>query len=458
MIDMYYNPDSFSWKGLEKEATKDDEKKYRKHAVFSNIRYLAMVQVFIAFSIALSVILADNVKGMNVFTAWCDWLQVGLIASLSVFYLFHRPRNEDEINNYHIIYLYSNAVIILFYGVATTLQSQAAGRPSVQYVVALILAALLVSVPFKKLGLLMAISAVFMISGSLAFKPEQGADLEMLIVNSAAVVIALFTAYHREKSARQIFFQKEMLQSLSSELEGKSLELENIVQAQLETLIRSEQLTRYLPPEVVDSILTGKLLSNKTEKAKITVFFSDIKDFTKTSDSLPPDDLARILNEYMTEMLKIARKHGATVDKFVGDAIMIFFGAPSKTDDRDHALRCLKMAIEMQNRMSVLKQKWYDEGIERPFSIRIGINTGECVVGNFGSLERQSYTAIGTQVNIAARLEKICDAGRIMISHATYALVKEEIKCADARNVEVKGITGPITVYEVDPGCGKDKK
>jgi len=149
----------------------------------------------------------------------------------------------------------------------------------------------------------------------------------------------------------------------------------------------------------------------------------------------------------MDEMTKIARKHGATLDKFVGDSIMIFFGAPEKTSDRGHALRCVEMAIEMQKKMKCLRENWRTNGIEKSFEIRIGINTGTCIVGNFGSPERLSYTAIGKQVNIAARLEQACTPGSILVSHPAYELIKNDIKCGPPARYILKGLSEEVLAY-----------
>jgi class 3 adenylate cyclase len=201
----------------------------------------------------------------------------------------------------------------------------------------------------------------------------------------------------------------------------------------------------------VDSIVKGeKHVTFENERRKLTIFFSDIKGFTETTDSMEAEELSLLLNEYLTEMTKIAHKHGGTIDKFIGDAIMIFFGAPESTTEKDQALRCVKMAIEMQNKMTELKGKWFKSGIEYPLEIRIGINTGTATVGNFGAEDRLSYTAIGGQVNLASRLEGLCNPGGILISHSTWANVEYEIPCKVRGKVKVKGINREILVYDVE--------
>jgi class 3 adenylate cyclase len=179
------------------------------------------------------------------------------------------------------------------------------------------------------------------------------------------------------------------------------------------------------------------------------LFFSDIKDFSEAADLLEPEDLSEVLNEYLTEMVRIGEAHGGTIDKFIGDAIMIFFGAPLCTHDVDHAERAIRMAIEMQETMTRLQDKWRRNGFEYPFELRIGINTGQASVGSFGSTGRMDYTAIGRQVNLAARLQQHCEPGKILISHSTWTLVRERIDCVFGGELTVKGVRDPVKVYEV---------
>ncbi|MCP5056079.1 MAG: adenylate/guanylate cyclase domain-containing protein [bacterium] len=111
---------------------------------------------------------------------------------------------------------------------------------------------------------------------------------------------------------------------------------------------------------------------------------------------------------------------------------MIFFGAPEATSDRGHALRAVRMSLAMQRRMSELREKWYTDGIQTPFRIRIGINTGVASVGDFGSEGRTAYSAIGNQTNLTARIQDYCEPGKVLISHTTWALVKDQISCEGA--------------------------
>ncbi len=216
-------------------------------------------------------------------------------------------------------------------------------------------------------------------------------------------------------------------------------------------------IRRYVPAQLAERILAGDYASlEKRQRRRLTIFFSDIRGFTEIADRIDPEDLNRMLNEYLREMTLIAEKYGGTIDKFVGDAIVIFFGAPHATDDRDHALRALRMAMEMQRRMRELRERWTVEIRSEPFEIRIGIHTGEASVGNFGSVGRLDYTAIGTHVNLAARLQTSCEPGKILISDETFRLVERDIRAAPRGEIRVKGIAHPIRVHEVE-GTGEEK-
>jgi len=221
-------------------------------------------------------------------------------------------------------------------------------------------------------------------------------------------------------------------------------------QREYELTRANELIRRYVPTQLADQILGGSYTeAAHPERKKLTIFFSDIKGFTETADQLEAEELSRVLNEYLSEMSAIALQHGGTVDKFVGDALMVLFGAPNATSDKDHASRAVCMARQMQKRMDQLREKWFHEGIQAPFQVRMGINTGLASVGNFGSQERMDYTAIGNQVNLAARLQSHAEPGRILVSHSTWALVKDEFSASPKGEIQVKGIHYPVKVYEL---------
>ncbi len=212
----------------------------------------------------------------------------------------------------------------------------------------------------------------------------------------------------------------------------------------------SEKLQTYLPHQFVEA-LAGEQDQPLPDyrRRRLTILFSDVQGFTRWTDRLEPEEVRQILNRYLSEMSKIAHKWGGTVDKFIGDALMIFFGDPEYIDDRRHALDCVKMALEMQARLDGLRREWQEQGYEDTLHIRVGINTGYATVGNFGSEERLSYTAVGGAVNLASRLETVSKPDCITISHSTYLLVKDEIKCLQQGEISLKGLPEPIKIYEV---------
>ncbi len=230
------------------------------------------------------------------------------------------------------------------------------------------------------------------------------------------------------------------LKQREQELADKSNDLEQL----------SNQLAKYLSPQVYESIFTGRQeVKLASARKKLTVFFSDIAEFTETADRLESEELTQLLNHYLTEMSRIALGHGATIDKYVGDAIVIFFGDPETQGVKEDALACVNMAIAMRNRMRDLEAIWRDSGIEKPLKCRIGINTGFCTVGNIGSEDRMDYTIIGGGVNLTSRLESAATPGEILISYETHALVKDEIHCEEHGEITVKGIAYPVTTYQV---------
>ena len=165
---------------------------------------------------------------------------------------------------------------------------------------------------------------------------------------------------------------------------------------------------------------------------------------------MQPEELTTLLNEYFTEMSAIALRHGGTVDKFVGDAILVFFGDPESLGVAEDARACLRMAVEMQRRLAELNGMWRRRGIERPFQVRMGINTGFCNVGNFGSVDRMDYTIIGAEANLAARLQSIAEPGSIVVSYETHALVRDMTDVHALEPITMKGISRPVIPYTVD--------
>ena len=246
---------------------------------------------------------------------------------------------------------------------------------------------------------------------------------------------------------------KEHQENLEEKIQQRTIELQEAltaIQQQKEILESlSNKLAKYLSPQVFESIFSGKQdVVLESKRKYLTVFFSDIKGFTELTDTVETEALTQILNEYLDIMSGIVIKHGGTIDKYIGDSIMVFFGDPASQGKSQDAMRCIKMAIEMKEEMSRLRIKWRNDGISKPFHIRMGINSGYCTVGNFGSKNRLDYTIIGGVVNIASRLESQANLDQILMSSETYILVKDEIACLKKEEILVKGISHAIQTYE----------
>jgi len=203
----------------------------------------------------------------------------------------------------------------------------------------------------------------------------------------------------------------------------------------------SSQLSKFLSPQLYNSIFSGSRAGTRvTRRKKLTVFFSDLCGFTNFVESMESEDVTNLLNLYLETMTTIALDYGATIDKYIGDGIMLFFGDPETKGLKEDATNCVKMALDMLKELDDLSDKWVDYGMKDPLQMRIGIDTGFATVGNFGCESRLDYTAIGSAVNRASRLETAADHGSIFISEDTYNLVKESIEAREMEPIHLKGI------------------
>jgi class 3 adenylate cyclase len=245
--------------------------------------------------------------------------------------------------------------------------------------------------------------------------------------------------------------QWETIKQLNLNLEGKVTERTNALEIANQQLISAqEQISKYIDPKVTEKIFKGEFAAKLTHRrTKLTMCFADIKDFTQFTDGSDPEDVARLLNEYLGEMAEIVRRWGGTIPQFTGDSIFAIFGAPDSLGMSEDALACARMAVDMQARMGELRTKWWSEGIQYPLTIRCGIHTGMANVGNYGSEGFMEYSAIGLNTNLASRLEQACEPGEIYVSHATWALIKEVIPCEEVGTIEVKGFHYPIKTYRI---------
>lgn len=284
------------------------------------------------------------------------------------------------------------------------------------------------------LGLLVGLSAA-VLTGAVA-----GADFKgnsPLLVNLVSVLFATFyicvTAFFVHQQGLRL-----------AQVRGE------IAREQEKAARLANNLAKYLSPQVWESIFSGKKsVRLETQRKKLTVFFSDIKGFTELSEELEAEALTDMLNNYLNEMSKIALKYGGTIDKFVGDCVMVFFGDPTTQGAKKDAVAAVSMAVAMRKHMKVMRQQWRAQGITKPLEVRMGINTGYCTVGNFGADTRMDYTIIGREVNLASRLESAAEAGEILLSHETYSLVKDVIMCRDKGQINVKGFSKPVQIYQV---------
>jgi adenylate cyclase len=213
----------------------------------------------------------------------------------------------------------------------------------------------------------------------------------------------------------------------------------------------SMKISHYLSPQIYKSIFSGEMeVTLRTQRKKLTIFFSDIKDFTALTETLQPEALTELINEYFTAMSAIAILHGGTIDKFIGDALLVFFGDPESKGTAEDARNCLRMAVQMQHALAELNVRWRKRGVESPLMVRMGINTGYCNVGNFGSSDRMDYTILGAEANLAARLQTIAPPGGIVASYETFALVRDIVSGHALTPVRMKGIAREVAPYAID--------
>jgi|TARA_Y100000780_G_scaffold230899_1_gene254267 class 3 adenylate cyclase len=246
-------------------------------------------------------------------------------------------------------------------------------------------------------------------------------------------------------------------------IEQKVRDQELIVEKtqQLETL--AKRLAKYLSPQIYQTIFSGEQeLQDTYARKNLTIFFSDIYQFTDLSDTLEPEKLAKVMNSYLSEMTVVALECGGTIDKFIGDAILVFFGDPDSRGEANDAMACVEMALRMQQRIDELQDHWKKQSVTNGLKVRMGITTGYCTVGNFGSNQRMDYTVLGKPVNLASRLESLASPGEILISDSTHALVEHQTRCTPYDEIQPKGFARSVKVHKVEgfssPPESKDQR
>ena len=227
------------------------------------------------------------------------------------------------------------------------------------------------------------------------------------------------------------------------QLKAREHEVEGLNRQLVENVLK-----RFLPPDLVDQIISGqKSLEHEPKSTSATILFSDLTGFTEISSTIRAARMARILNDYFSRMTDVIFANGGTIDKFIGDAIMVIFGAPLPLSPEEQAERATRCAQEMQVAMTELNREWQAEGIP-DFKMRIGVHHGPVVVGNFGSSKRSEYTAIGPTVNLASRIESLCEPGQVFISGTLFDYLPEE-RAKLVGEFDIKGVKGQRHIYRL---------
>jgi adenylate cyclase len=234
------------------------------------------------------------------------------------------------------------------------------------------------------------------------------------------------------------------------EVDRLNRRLEARVEEQMAELVRTGELKRFLPHQVAEGLLAGRLTSDGGfERRKLTFLFADMVGFTDLSDTLAPEELSDVLNEYLREMASVAVEHGGTLDNYIGDGIMVLFGAPVQTDEAAQAWAAVQAAFEMKERVEALSAATRARGIPADLNVRVGVNTGHCTVGVFGSDVLRAYKAVGFEVNVAARLQAEAEPGTPLVGFRTYALVKDRVRAEQREPLSIKGAARPVEAWSI---------
>ncbi|MEP3331058.1 adenylate/guanylate cyclase domain-containing protein [Sedimentitalea sp.] len=352
----------------------------------------------------------------------------------------HRPRPEDvshrRIRSINIGAALNGFAWVLFSLLALRFADPVVAMTIVLGTTAFAFAALVAQASLPRTALLTALPVI--IANGLGVAAYGHLPIWFSVLFSSALIItAIFcVSANWEKIKENV--QQQIENTLAQARRNKEKEL------------LSRRLGKYLSPQLYDAILTGEQTDEViATRKKLTIFISDIVRFTEITDRLESEELSVLLNHYLTEMSTIAQAHGGTIDKFIGDAVVVYFGDPKTKGVKEDAAACVRMAIAMQDRVHELKQEWLDLGLEESFDLRIGINTGYCTVGNFGSDMRMDYTIIGGEVNLAARLEAAADVGGILLANETHALVKDWVNADEDEPLSVKGFSRPVRTFKL---------
>jgi class 3 adenylate cyclase/CheY-like chemotaxis protein len=227
-------------------------------------------------------------------------------------------------------------------------------------------------------------------------------------------------------------------------------QLEGRVEEQMAELVRTGELKRFMPHQIAEGLLAGELSpSEGFERRKLTLLFADMVGFTDLSDTLEPEELSDVLNEYLREMTAVVVSHRGTLDNYIGDGLMVIFGAPIREEESIQAWGAMQAAFDMKARAEELTAAIRGRGIPADLRVRVGVNTGHCTVGVFGSDILRAYKAVGFAVNVAARLQSEAEPGTVLVGFRTYALVKDRVRAEQRAPLTLKGAARPVEAWEI---------
>ncbi len=249
----------------------------------------------------------------------------------------------------------------------------------------------------------------------------------------------------RVKNILKLYHQEIVLKELNEQLKHKLAEKKEII-------AKNERLTKFFPSRLLNWILSADHdMGLSSEKKKLTIFFSDLVGFTEFAERNPPIQVRNMLNDYFTEMVTLVDRYGGTFDKFIGDGLMAFFGAPEHMDQQGQALRAVSMAVAMHYKMKDLTEKWRRQGIVKPIRIRMGIHQDNVMVGNLGSRQVMEYTVFGSGVNLASRLESYCEPDKILVSLPVYSYTRNHFPYGEVKEQIFRGFERLVPVSVLDP-------
>jgi adenylate cyclase len=272
---------------------------------------------------------------------------------------------------------------------------------------------------------------------------EMGADDYLTKPFDPIVLRARITAGLRKKRLQDIE------RAHAEEMSHVNQRLEARVEEQMAELVRTGELRRFLPRPVAEGLLSGQLGVEGFERRKVTLLFADMVGFTDLSETLEPEELAEVLDEYLREMSAVLVTHGGTLDNYIGDGVMAVFGAPERAEEADQAWSAVQAGLAMRDRARELAARLRGRGVPADLQVRVGINAGYCTLGVFGSDLLRAYKVVGFAVNMAARLQSEAAPGTVLCGFRTYALVRDRVHAEAREPLTIKGSARPVEAWEI---------